>query len=327
MKALVLGGTGIIGNHIVRELLAAGHEVTALARGITPALNLDGLKVKKVIGDLNDATSLERAFRGHDWVFQAAAYYPHNAFQKHLHVKNNQRSLENVIQAALKSGVQRLVYTSSLTTIGSSQTGLADEASSYTLSGKDPHPYFLVKHLSEERLRMAFIKDQLPVVIVNPTGCFGPYELKPRALCLIPQLLKNEVPAYIQHPINIVDTKDVARGHILAAEKGRVGERYILGGHNTNAHELISTICRVGKVTPPQLRVPLVAALTLCYLDEAASWVLKKAPRFPALALRFLQYGQHLSIAKAQTELGYEAHPLDSCFQNAITWYQKIGYC
>ncbi len=327
MKCLVLGATGIIGNHIVRELIAQGHDVTAASRGVTPSLNLDDLKIKRVYANLNDLDSLTKAFTDMDWVFQAAAYYPKTAFHKQQHLNLARKELENVLTALKQSNIKRLVYTSSLTTIGKSKNNEpATEKNYYDLYKHDPHPYFLVKYVSEEMIGEAVNKHKLPIVMVNPTGCFGPYELKPKKNCLIPQLIEKKVPVLVNNAMNVVDTSDVARGQILAAEKGHVGERYILGGHNTTLKEVVSEICRVAGVRGPLLSVPVTAGLALCYADEALSLFLKKSPNFPALALRFIQHGQHLSIAKAQTELGYTVSPMQLCYEKAIAWYKKIGY-
>lgn len=328
MKTLVIGATGIIGNHIVRELLADGHDVFAFSRGQTPSRNLDGLSVQRITGDITDINSLKKAFAGMDWVFQAAAYYPQNMFEKAHHVRVALSGVRNVIEASLKTKIKRLIYTSSLTTIGQAKRGtLADETIPYDLAGRDPHPYFLVKHLSEEELRRSCRQEGLPVVMVNPTGCFGPYELKPPHLCLIPQLVKKAIPAYISNHLNVVDAADVGRGHVLAALKGRIGERYILGGQNTTTMEVIREICRLAGVRAPRLRVPISLAVSLCSIDEFLSFKLHKKPKLPILGVRFVQYAQHLSIAKAENELGYQPQAMEDGYRKAIGWFRKIGYC
>jgi dihydroflavonol-4-reductase len=323
-----MGATGIIGNHIVRELLADGHEVSTFSRGQTPSQNLEGLSVQSVTGDITDLDSLKKAFVGMDWVFQAAAYYPQNMFEKAHHVRVALKGVRNVIETALKTKIKRLIYTSSLTTVGQAKRGtLADETIPYDLVGRDPHPYFLVKHLSEEELRCSCREQGLPVVMVNPTGCFGPYELKKPHLCLVPQLVKKAIPAYVSNRLNVVDVADVGRGHVLAAMKGRIGERYVLGGHNTTTAQVIHEICRLAGVKAPLVRVPISLALSLCSLDEFLSHTFHKNPKLPILGVRFVQYGQHLSIAKAQNELGYQPHDMADCYQKAIGWFRQIGYC
>lgn len=176
-------------------------------------------------------------------------------------------------------------------------------------------------------MREAHQKSGLPVVIVNPTGCFGPYELKPKSNCLIPQLVSGEIPATPNRLINVVDTKDVAVGHVLAAQKGRLGKRYILGGHNTTSWDVVQKICAVAKVKPPRFEAPLPVGLFLCALTEVAARLTGSTPRLPILGLRFIEYGQHFDLSRAQNELGYQAGPMVPCYEKAIAWYKKIGYC
>lgn len=328
MKSLVIGATGLIGNHIVRELLKEGHEVIAASRGVTPAVNLEDVDVPRVKVDVMDVASLTKAFRGVEWVFQAAAYYPGDTFHKAEHVKRALAGTQNIIQAARNASIQRLIYTSSLTTIGrSGRRKLATEEDSYRLAGRDPHPYFLVKHLCEEALRDAVRARGLPVVIVNPSGCFGPYDLKPKNLCLIPQLIQRKIPAFVRCDINVVDAADVARGHILAAKKGVIGERYILGGHNVTMEMVLREICEVAGVKPPRIAIPVALGLGVCYVSETIGYVLGKKPALPVLAIRFAQHGQHLSIDKAVRELGYTVGEMAPCYERAIAWFRRIGYC
>ena len=328
MKTLVIGATGIIGNNIIRKLLQQGHDVVAMSRGVTPADNLKDLDVKLIQGDVTDRDSLIKAVKGVDWVFQAAPYYPRSMFHKKQHVDIALKGVRLLIEVLKQSSVQRLVYTSSLSTIGMVSKGsLANETMPYTLYGKDPHPYFLVKYLCEEELVKAVNDNGLPVVLVNPSGCFGPYEHKPLNLCFIPHIVNGKVPAFVRGSINVVDVADVAMGHVLAAQKGRSGERYILGGHNTTTIDLLRDVCDVAGVQAPKLIVPIRMALGMCLLSEVWALLAKKIPAQPALGIRFIQYAQHVSSDKAIKELGYSISPMKPCFEKAIDWYKKIGYC
>lgn len=328
MKALVIGATGIIGNNLVRVLLAEGIDVRAFSRGLTPSLNLEGLNVERFKGDAEDPHSLQKGMEGCDWVFHTAPYYPLNTFHAEEHRRDAMKGINTVIEAIKNSNsVTRFVYTSSLTTIGVPPVGkVADETTPYNL-GFYPHPYFEVKKLMEDRV-IEEAKKGLPAVIVNPTGCFGPYEMKPPRLCLIPQIVNRQMPAYIDNPMNVVDVADVGRGHFLAAQKGRIGERYILGGHNSQIGETIKMIAKVAGVKPPQIKAPLKLAVGLAYGSEVVSYFTKNFPaRFPLLGIRFAEYGQHYSIEKAKAELGYTVSPMEPCFARAIAWYKKLGYC
>lgn len=326
-KGVVIGATGIIGNHIVRALLELGHHVIAVSRGKTPALNLQGLAVERRTADILDQSSLIAAFKGANWVFQAAAYYPRTMFSRKKHVRTAMQGTKNLIAALKNSRVERLVYTSSLTTIGRVGRGLlADEGVAYNFIGRDPHPYFLVKYLCECELMRAVAVEALPIVVVNPTACFGDYELKPRDLCLIPKLVRREIPAYVVRDLNVVDVADVARGHVLAAEKGRVGERYVLGGHNLTVEMVIKEICDVAGVRPPRLVVPLPLGLGLSLASELLGFLMRREPHLPILGLRFVQHGQHFSLEKAKEELSYTVSAMAPCYERAIQWYKKIGY-
>jgi dihydroflavonol-4-reductase len=326
--ALVIGATGIIGNHIVRELLTQGYEVTAGSRGVTSSQNLKNLEVKSVQLDLNDADSLKKAFQGIDYVFQAGAYYPRSMFHKNLHDHVALAQVENLIQVLKESDVQKLVYTSSLTTIGQVKKGeLADETHSYNLTSKDPHPYFSLKHLCEERLRKAVAEEGVPIVIVNPTGVFGAYELKPKSLCLVPQLVERSLPAYVDGLMNVVSASDVAKGQILAAVQGREGERYILGSENTMVATVIHEICAAAGVKPPFLKLPVKLALFPSIMSEVWAYLTGTMPVMSSLGLRFVQYGQHFSIEKAKKELGFQPTEMKPAYAEAIAWFRQIGYC
>lgn len=327
MKTLVIGATGIIGNHVTRSLLAKGISVRVLSRGVTPSLNLEGLDVEKVTGDYNNTESLKKAIQGCNWIFHTAPYYPTNMFDTQGHIKKAMLGLDRVLFALKSVSFDRFIFTSTLTTIGKPKTGLADETCAYNTKKKPPHPYFALKYEMEEKLKQE-AKNGLPVVMVNPTGCFGPYELKPKHLCLIPQLIDKKIPAYVQSHINAVDVADVGMGHVLAAQKGKIGERYILGGHNTTTKDLIGLICKIGKVTPPLIRLPFLLAQIPSFISESYSYIAThKEPVLPMLGLKFAEHGQHFDNTKAKTELGYKASPLEPCLEKAIAWYEKIGYC
>lgn len=330
MKALVIGATGIIGNHVVRELLSQGIEVRALSRGVTPSINLKGLNVETVNADLNDSAALTRAMKGCGWVFHTAPYYPTNAFDRRGHLERALKGINSVLNAAAANPIERFVYTSSLTTIGKPKKPgqLADENCPYDLQGNPPHPYFEVKYVMEEEVRRQALIGRVPGVIVNPTGCFGPYELKPVQLCLVPQVLNGKVPAMIRRPINYIDTALVAQGHRLAAEKGRISYRYILGDHNGTADEVIRIICKVAKRPPPKITLPLKMAIPPALFSEAVCYyLLKKPPFIPLLGLRFIEYGQHFNLTRAREDLGLKSAPLEPCIERAIEWFKSIGYC
>ena len=327
MKALVLGATGIIGNNLIRYLLKEGVEVRAVSRGVTPSLNLKGLDIEYSQGDIHEASFLKKAVRDCSLVFHTAPYYPLHPFHLKQHEEKALSGLRTVLEVLKGSSINKLVYTSTLTTIGrpAKEGEMADETCSYHLK-EIPHPYFWVKHLMEEEVRSEAGKG-FPIVIVNPTGCFGPFELKPPQLCLIPQLMNKKLPAYIEGKINAVSIYDVARGHWLASQKGRSGERYILGGHNMTSGDLIRLICKIGKVAPPKFKIPTPLAAQLAKIVEAISYYgFQKPSPMSLLGIRFIQYGQHLNSQKAIHTLGYSISPLDPAIKDAIEWFESIKY-
>lgn len=329
MKALVIGATGIIGNHVVRALLNENVEVRAFSRGITPSKNLEGLDVELFKGDLNDQERLAQAVTGCSWVFHTAPYYPKHTFNLKRQVHEAMEGMDKVLGVVSQKPIDRFVYTSSLTTIGKPQYygQLADESCRYEIEKKPPHPYFTIKAMMEDAVIKAATKG-LPAVVTNPTGCFGPYELKPYNLCLVPQLINGDVPAAVKRDINAVDVADVGRGHVLAAQKGGIGQRYILGGHNVDSKWVMDEICRRGGVRPPRITIPLSMALWPAWASEYwAYYITKSTPSIPIIGLRFIERGQHLDITKARSELGYEPSALGPCFDRAIEWFRSIGYC
>lgn len=328
MKALVIGATGIIGSHVVRALLAEGIEVRAFSRGVKQALNLEGLDVERFKGDLNDPASLKEGAKGCAWVFHTAGYYPTHSFNLNDHLRKASTEIKRVLDAVEHPSLERFVFTSSLTTIGRPAYfgELADENCRYDLP-KPPHPYFAVKIVMEEEVKRRAMRGY-PAVIVNPTGCFGPYELKPIHLCLVPQLIRGKILAFVDGKLNAVDVADVGRGHVLAAQKGKIGERYILGGHDIFISDLLRTICRLGKCSPPKIRVPVKVAVAAAWASEFLShYVFNSSSVLSVLGLKFVEYGQHFSLEKARNELGYTVSPLEPCLTRAIDWYRRIGYC
>ncbi|OGQ08511.1 MAG: hypothetical protein A3G32_09490 [Deltaproteobacteria bacterium RIFCSPLOWO2_12_FULL_40_28] len=328
MKALVIGGTGIIGNHVVRCLLKRGIDVRIFSRGKTPSKNLEDLKIEIFQGDLMDENSLHKAVKGCEWVFHTAAYYPKSAFGFKEHLRQALGGINTVLKVIAQNPVERFVFTSSLTTIGKpAYYGVeATEKDAYNFK-THPHPYFACKIAMENRV-LEEAKKGMPAIVVNPTGGFGPYEMKEPRLCLIPQLVKRKIPAVIPGFINVVDMADVATGHVLAALKGRIGERYILGGQNTTVQDLMKLICEVANVPPPRFTFPLPLTIAVAGSTEwLFHYLFNKTSPFSLLAIRFVQYAQNLSSAKAIEELGYHWSPMKPCLQRALEWFRFIGYC
>ena len=325
MKALVLGGTGLIGNHVIRELLAQDCLVTSFSRGVTPQKNLEGLALKRIFGDVSDVSALSSAMQNQDYVFICSGYYPKKAFAPHEDFEISKAQTHAMLLAIQNANPKRVVYTSSLTTIGKAQE-IANE-SLFDKYDFKIHPYFTIKKSMEMAFLNAAKTKKLPIVVVNPTACFGAYEMKPKRLCLIPQLVNQKLPFFCDAKMNVVSAKDVAKGHVLAAQNGKVAERYILGNQNQNLQDILYEICDLAMVKRPRFKMPLSFGIALAYASERVAQVLKTDPQVSLLGFRFLEHGQFYSSQKAKKELGYQPQSMAQCYLDAIAWYKKIGYC
>ena len=248
MKVLVLGATGFLGSNLVRALLAKGDQVRALIRPTNPAKTLAGLEIERVWGDLNDVESLRRACDGIRVVYHCAAYYPPHTVPVSVATEQALKETRNVLDAFRAASGDRLVFGSTLTTIGFPREPgrLADETCPFTTEYTD-NPYLMSK-VSMEQAVLEAAREGVPAVVVNPTACFGQYDSTPTSGTQIVMIAKRLMPGYIQGNINTIDVRDVAVGMIKAAERGRVGERYILGSWNTTQKELNALIARVAGV-------------------------------------------------------------------------------
>lgn len=325
-NAIVLGATGFIGSHVARALVKEGIDVRVLRRQSSPTLALEGLKVEEVLGDLNDKGSLVRAMKGAHCLFHVAGYYPLYSFEREKQKAIALRQIRNVLEAAEEAKVPKIVFTSSMSTIGKNPSGLSNEETSY-----DPTHfrglYYEIKHEVEQEV-LAYCKKGLPVVIVNPTGVFGDYDVKPTSGILVVQIAKRKVPAIIDAKMNAVDVRDVAKGQIAAMKQGKIGRRYILGGHNTTVWEVSCLIARLAKVPPPRLKIPLFVANGAAWLSELAGFYLlhQDRPALPIVGIDFLKYGMHYDTTRAQTELGFKVTPFEETFDRALAWFRKNQY-
>jgi dihydroflavonol-4-reductase len=325
MKALVTGATGFVGAAIAKTLLASGWQVRVLARAGSDRGNLRQLAAEVVEGDLNDLRSLERALEGCTALFHAAADYRLGARDPKPLYLTNVEGTRNILSAARTVGVQRTVYTSSVATIGIPTDGApGEERSPVALSDMIGH-YKRSKYLAEEVARDA-ARMGMSVVIVNPSTPVGPGDIKPTPTGqLVLDAASGRMPAYVDTGLNIVHVDDVAAGHLLAFERGKTGERYILGGEDMTLRTILEQISRLVGREPPRIRLPYAVVLPIAYAAEAFAKVSGRSGRVTVEGVRMSRKRMFFSSAKAAAELGYRWRPPLEAFEDAVRWYRERG--
>ena len=325
-KTLVTGGTGFLGRAVAMELLAAGREVRVLARQPDhPALV--GLKVEVARGDLRDPVSLATAVRGCQRVFHVAADYRLWVPDPGAMYAVNVQGTKDLLAAAAEAGITRMVYTSTVGTLGNpgdgtpgteeTPVGLADMVGHYKRSK------FLAEQAVLEVARQGF-----PVVLVHPSAPVGPWDSRPTPTGqMIVDFLKGRMPAYLETGLNLVHVRDVAQGHLLAEEKGRGGEKYILGNQNLSLSEIFQLLANITGLSAPRVRLPYRPILALSYLDEFwATYVSHKPPRMPVAAVKMAKKFMYFDSGKAVRELGLPQTPVRQALEDAVGWFQEQGY-
>jgi dihydroflavonol-4-reductase len=327
VKALVLGVTGHVGNAVAREFLARGYGVTGLSRRGRSRANLEGLALNYVRGDIDSASSMEAWVRGQEVVVDAAAPYPvalpEDGAAGAARILDHARRRTRKLLRAVGKHHARLVYVSSFGTLPQSRTDLDRIA---TALMQRSHPYFAVKRQVEGDVLEA-ARDGLPVVVVNPTGCLGPWDYKDRKRCFVPALLRGEMPAATDQMLNVIDVRDVAIGIVNAIEQKRYGEPIPLSGHNISNEGLFRWICEVGGVRAPRVVGSSGAAVVASYLTEISLRALHVETPLPALIAMLTYMHDYLAPSAAQVDLGVELRPLSQTLLDSIEWYRSIGYC
>ena len=325
MKALVTGATGFVGAAVARALLAAQWQVRVLARKGSDRRNLQGLAVEVEEGDLADLESLERAAQECVALFHVAADYRLGAPDPSQLYRANVEGTRNVLNAARRTGVQRIVYTSSVATIGIPADGTpGEESTPNSLENMIGH-YKRSKYLAEEVVREA-AREGTSVVIVSPSTPVGPGDVKPTPTGqLVLDAAAGRMPAYVDTGLNIVHVDDVAAGHLLAYERGKAGERYILGGQDMTLREILGLIATLVGRKPPRVRLPYGLVLPIAYLAEGYAKLSGRSGRITLEGVRMSRKRMFFSSAKAQRELGYTSRPPVEAFNDAIRWYRENG--
>ena len=327
MRAFVTGATGFLGSHVARVLREQGAELRLLVRRSSDRRNLEGLNAEEVIGDLRQPESLENAMSGCDTVFHVAADYRLWVRDPKEMYRANVEGTRSILNAARKNKVRRVVYTSSVATMGFTSDGrLADENSPVNLQ-EMIGPYKKSKFMAEE-VAVRAGRDSLDVVIVNPSTPVGERDIKPTPTGrIVLDFLKKKFPAYVDTGLNLVDATECARGHVAALEKGRSGERYILGGENLTLKQILDKLAAITGLPSPRVKVPYVVALATGVVDELFTGrFLGREPRATIDAVRMGRKKMFVSSDKAARELGWKAGSVDDALQRAVDWFQVNGY-
>ncbi len=326
MTSLVTGANGFVGSHVARALVEHGDEVKVLVRPQSDLRSIQGLPVEICYGDLRDPAALSAAVRGAHRVFHVAADYRLWASRPEEIYETNVQGTANILEAAGHEGVDRFIHTSSVATIAVERPyTLPDEQTKTELHEMIGH-YKRSKYLAEKAaLRAA--EQGLPVVIVNPTTPVGPGDWKPTPTGqIILDFIKGRMPAYVRTGLNVVPVEDVALGHLLAAERGRIGERYILGGRNMLLKEILDVLAEITGIPSPRLRIPHAVALAFSHADQIVSRVLNRPPRVPVEGVRMARHTMFVDASKAPRELGFEAGSVKDALRRAVDWYRQNHY-
>jgi dihydroflavonol-4-reductase len=326
MRALVTGATGFVGSAVARALAGAGWQVRVLVRAGSDRRNLQGIPAEVVVGDLTDVASLDCAVAGCEALFHVAADYRLGAFEPAQLYQTNVEGTRNILGAARQAGVARVVYTSSVATIGFPDDGSpGNEATPAGLADMIGH-YKRSKYLAEQLVRDS-AQTGVPVIIVNPSTPIGPGDVKPTPTGqIVLDAASGRMPAYVDTGLNVVHVDDVAAGHLLAFERGRVGERYILGGEDMTLREILGEIARLSGRRPPRIRVPHSVVLPVAYASEAFARVTGRSTRITVEGVLMARKHMFFSSEKAVRELGYRWRAPAKAFEDALRWFREQGF-
>ncbi len=327
MLAFITGATGFLGSHVARVLAEHGADLRLLVRQTSNLKNVQNLKAGLVTGDLRDSTSIEKGIAGCDVVFHVAADYRLWVRDPEEMYRSNVEGTRAILEAARKNGVRRVVYTSSVATMGFSSNGQpADENSPVSLDNMIG-PYKRSKFMAEQ-VAIEAARGGQDVVIVNPSTPVGEGDIKPTPSGrIVVDFLKKKFPAYVDTGLNLLDATECARGHIAALEKGRSGERYILGGENLTLKQILDKLAAITGLPSPRVRVPYIMALATGVVDEIVTGRIRgREPRATIDAVRMGRKKMFVSSAKAERELGWKCVPVDDALRRAVEWFRANHY-
>ncbi|MBI1883823.1 MAG: NAD-dependent epimerase/dehydratase family protein [Chlamydiae bacterium] len=323
----VTGGTGFVGSHVVERLLLRGEKVRILTRPQSDLQNLKNFAVDLIQGDLRDPATFSNALQGCDTLFHVAAEYTLWVRDPKILYDANVDGTVCIIQEALRRGVKKVVYTSTVGALGIPKNGMpGDEKTPARLEEMISH-YKRSKFLAEEKVRH-LAESGAPIVIVNPSTPVGTRDMKPTPTGqMIVDFLKGKMKGYVETGLNLIDVEDVAEGHLLAAEKGKVGERYILGNQNLTLKEIFYLLSKISGIPAPVFKMPYFLAIGLAYANTAyANWISCKPPSIPLDGVRMSRKKMFFDASKAVRELGLPQNSAEEALRKAVTWFRERGY-
>jgi dihydroflavonol-4-reductase len=325
MTTLVTGAAGFLGSHVARQLVARGDSVRVLMRPSSTNRAIADLSLEYVTGDLRDPASLDRAMKDVKRVFHVAADYRLWARRKQDIYDSNVGGTKNLLDAAKRAGVEQLIYTSTVAAIAVDRPQHPNEFTDAKLEEMVGH-YKRSKWLAEKEALSA-AKNGLPVIVAMPTTPVGPWDWKPTPTGkIILDFLNGKMPGYVETGLNFVGVEDCAAGHLLIAEKGRVGERYLLGGQNLTLKHMLDVLSKITGLPAPRLKIPHGLALGVAYASTVFSRLLGREPGIPVEGVKIACHMMFVDCSRAQRELGFKAGPVAAALERAVRWYEANGY-
>src|SRR5438874_1728761 len=325
MTTLVTGASGFLGSHVARQLVARGEDVRVMMRPSSTNRAIGDLSLEYVTGDLRDPAAVARAIAGAKRVFHVAADYRLWAKRRQDIYDSNVGGTKNPLDAAMRAGVEQFIYTSTVATIAVDRTKLPNESTEARLDEMIGH-YKRSKWLAEQEVLNA-AKNGAPVIIAMPTTPVGPWDWKPTPTGkIIVDFLNGSMPGYVETGLNFVGVEECAAGHLLVAEKGKVGERYLLGGENLTLKQLLDTLARITGLRAPSLKIPHGVALGAAYASTIFSRMIGKEPGITIEGVKIAQHMMFVDCGRAQKELGFKPGAVSAALDRAVRWYEANGY-
>jgi len=325
MNTLVTGAAGFLGSHVTRQLVARGDDVRVLLRASSTNRAIADLPLEYVTGDLRDPAALDRAMKGVKRVFHVAADYRLWAKRKQDIYDSNVGGTKNLLDAAKRAGVEQLIYTSTVATIAVDRPQHPNEFTDAKLEEMVGH-YKRSKWMAE-REALGAAKSGLPVIVAMPTTPVGPWDWKPTPTGkIILDFLNGKMPGYVKTGLNFIGVEECAAGHLLIAEKGKVGERYLLGGENLTLKQMLDTLAKITGLRAPILKIPHGLALGVAYANTAFSRLVGREPGISVEGVKIARHMMFVDCARAERELGFQAGPVVAALERAVRWYEANGY-